>query len=426
MADPRPKRTALEVLGRDPMFSGLTSLPSLETQAGRNFLRWMDWSGLALPFFNRLQQRCDTEQLSTEWRLALSQRLTRNVARTQDMLAEMQRISSAFRSYGVTAACLKGFLLAPDFCEHPYLRHQVDFDLLVRPASVRSAAAALQSCGYFTTCLNESRETCFLTPSQHIPSPSDDLYALQPQRQVDLHISIWEPCPWLPLEVPEDSLDHLQPQNILGVECLGLSLEDKFLLHVLHAFRHSFRSWVRVSWFLEIAKCMELHHHDDAVWNRVVARAGSSQRMKSIFAFILGLAKRLFHCRVPHPLQSWMAEAISISLRAWLDHFSVSWAISDWPGNLSNLFLAREFIPNANLRKQYLRSRLLPKKGSTTLGALASATPRQFFRLQTARLSYVAHRTAAHMKDVLALPFEQIRWKRALRSSRRLGFDGNC
>ena len=49
-----------------------------------------------------------------------------------------------------------------------------------------------------------------------------------------VHISIWEPCSWFPLEVPQNCLEHAQPQKTHGVEQLGLTLEDKFLLQVLH------------------------------------------------------------------------------------------------------------------------------------------------------------------------------------------------
>jgi hypothetical protein len=420
------KRAILRSLQNEPDFSGLSSLPSLASRRGRIFLRWLDQSGLALPFLAQLQQLEALNQLAQEWRLALSARLTRNAERARDMLEEVQRIRAAFRSFGVTAVSLKGFTLTPDFCEHPYFRHQVDFDFLVERKSVRAAAEALCSCGYSYTHLNESGETCFLTPLKHIPSASDDLYGLQRQRQADLHTWIWEPCSWWPLQVPQDCLEKAQHQYILGADFLSLSLEDKFLLQVLHAFHHSFRSWVRASWFFEIAKCLEKHQDNVTLWNGVTKRAGSTKLMKSVFSFVLGLAERLFHCPIPSSLHSWKKESTTLSLTAWLDHFSLDWAISDWPGSLNNLFLAAEFIPDPDLRMQYLRSRLLPKKKSTSLGSLTPTSPAQFFRLQAARLGYVARRTAAHLKDIVALPLEQFRWKRALHSSRRLGFDGNC
>jgi Uncharacterised nucleotidyltransferase len=417
------KRTVLSALRHDPDFSGLAGLPSLNTQAGRDLSRWLDQSGLALPFFKQLKDHDVALQIRQEWRNSLSQRQARNAARTQDLLWEAHRINDAFRSFRVHAATLKGFSLVPDFCDDPFLRHQVDFDFLIAPGTVQQAAEALRACGYFTTQLNESGETCFHTRSRHIPSANDDLYALQPQRQVDMHTSIWEPCSWFPLEVPQNSLEHAQPQRIHGVEQIALSLEDKFLMQVLHLFRHAFRSWIRISWLLELAKCMDKHPQNEALWNRVVARAGNVRLIESIFAFVLGLVARLFHTPIPRPLEIWTAGAMTPAIRAWLDHFGGDWALSDWPGSLNNLFLTAEFIPDPILRMCYWRNRLIPRRTQASLGSIMPSTPQEYLQLQATRVKYLAHRAAVHFKDIASLLWQQDRWKRALESSRRPGLD---
>ncbi len=417
------KRAILSVLSHDPDFAGLAGLPPLNTQAGRELSQWMDQGGLALPFLKQLKDGDSTLQLRREWRHSLTQRQARNAARTQDLLEEAQRINDAFRSFHVTAATLKGFSLVPDFCDDPFLRHQVDFDFLIAPGSVQQAAEALRTCGYFTAQLNESGETCFLTRSEHIPTANDDLYALQRQRQVDVHTSIWESCSWFPLEVPQNCLEHAQPQKVHGVDQLSLPLEDKFLLQVLHLFRHAFRSWIRISWLLELAKCMDKHQQNKALWNRVIACAGGARLTRSIFAFVLGLVARLFHAAIPAPLAVWTTGATTPAMRAWLDHFGCDWALSDWPGSLNNLFLTAEFIPDPRLRMRYWRSRLIPRAAQASLGSLVPATPQKFFQLQAARVQYLARRAAVHFKDIAALPRQQLRWKRALESSRRPGTD---
>jgi hypothetical protein len=119
-------------------------------------------------------------------------------------------------------------------------------------------------------------------------------------------------------------------------------------------------------------------------------------------------------------------EAMTSSLRTWLDHFAYDWATSDWPGSLNNLFLTAEFVPDPRLRRQYWRSRLFPKKGQASLGGPAAATgAKQFLQLRAARLSYVAQRAALHLKDIAALPVQQMRWRRALGSSRGANLDAN-
>jgi Uncharacterised nucleotidyltransferase len=416
MADAHLKGAILAALSGPPDLSSLVMVPALGSQQGRALLRWLDRSGLALPFLRRLQDVEGTLRIPLEWRNALRHRLGQNIERTRDMQDEAQRINAAFRAFGVTAALLKGFSLVPDFCLDPSLRHQVDFDFLVDSTSVRAAAEVLQSCGYSTSQLNESGETCFTTAMQHIPSRHDDLYARQRHRQVDLHTSIWEDCSWLPYEPPQDCLRRSQRQCVNDVEFLSLSPEDKFLLHVLHAFRHAFRSWVRVSWFLEIGKCIANHQSDEAFWCRVISRAGDTRLGKSIFAFTLGLVNRLFQSPIPPAINRWMADAMTGSLRAWLDFFGVDWAISDWPGSLNNLFLTKEFIPDRKLRMRYWRSRLIPRRSQASLGAVVATNTLSSFRLEALRIGYLACRGAAHLKDMGSLPRHWVRWKHAVRA----------
>jgi hypothetical protein len=240
------------------------------------------------------------------------------------------------------------------------------------------------------------------------------LYARQHHRQVDLHTSLWEDCSWLPVESPRNCLKKAERQCVNGVVFLSLSLEDKFLLQVLHAFRHSFRSWVRLSWLLEISNCIANHQQDEAFWHRLIGRTSEASLAKSIFAFILGLVSRLFRTPLPSPIESWMADAMTVSLRVWLDYFALDWAVSDWPGSLSNLFLAEEFIPDRRLRMRYWRSRLLPRRSQASLGKIEATDVIHSFRLEAARIKYLTYRGLAHLKDIASLPRQLIRWKRSL------------
>src|SRR3984893_13273638 len=198
------KGAVLAALSFKADFSGLDTFPSLDSKNGQQLLRWLDRSGLSLVLLRRLQTSEAAPSISAEWLDALAQRLARNLLRTRDMLTEFNRVNDAFRAHGVTAVALKGFTLAPDFCQDLTLRHQADFDFLVHQDSVGRAADALQRCGYSTSQLNKKGETCVLTPLRHIPSADDDLYALQHHRQVDLHTSIFEQSPWIQIEVPQD------------------------------------------------------------------------------------------------------------------------------------------------------------------------------------------------------------------------------
>ncbi|HEY1471060.1 MAG TPA: nucleotidyltransferase family protein [Candidatus Acidoferrum sp.] len=422
MLDRRAKLAILSALRHEPDLSALASLSPLNANERRALLHWLDQSGLALTFLRRLRLCDATSLIPDDLRVALEQRLARNVDRLRDMLEEFHRLTDSFHEHGVAAATLKGFTLVPDFCEDLSLRHQTDFDFLVDPGNVAAAAAAFQSCGYSTACLSESGESCFTTPLRHIPSEEDDIYSLQRHRQADLHTSIWENTPWLKLNVPTDCLQHAEPSVLHSVHFYALSLEDKFLMQVLHLFRHSFRSWIRLSWVLEIARCLQVHQRDEHLWRRVIERAGEDRLTKSIFAFVLGLANRLFGCTLPSTLLSWSSPASSRSMRTWLDHFSLDWAISDWPGSLNNLFFASEFIPDRRRRLLYLRSRLLPAKGRMSIGAIAAGDSATSWNVNAAHLRYVAGRSTTHLKSILCLPWQHLRWK-ALMLARTEGME---
>jgi len=265
MSNAACKRAVLAALSFQPDFSALATFPPLESKNGQQLLRWLDRSGLSLVLLRRLQTSEAAPSISAEWLDALGQRLARNILRTRDMLAELKRVNDAFRAHAVKAVALKGFTLVPDFCEDLALRHQTDFDFLIHEDSVERAAVALQRCGYSTSQLNKTAETCFLTPLRHIPSADDDIYALQHHRQVDLHASVFVQSPWIQIEVPQDYLQQAHVQSVYGFDILALSLADKFILQVFHAFKHAFRSWIRPSWILEIGRYMELHQHDTAL-----------------------------------------------------------------------------------------------------------------------------------------------------------------
>ena len=414
-----PKRLLLAALRAATNSQLVGELPALETGGGRSLLRWMDRSGLALYFWRELLKHGADENISSKWRNALQKRLADNTERTVDMRGEFRRVVLGFQQAGVKAIALKGFSLVPDFCEEAPLRHQTDFDFLVAPEDVNAAAETLRSGGYTAEKWSELGETCFTTPMSHIPSTEDYLYLRQQQRQVDLHVSLWEPSPWLKVETPADSLSRAECRTLEGTKVWCLPLADSFLNQVLHVFRHSMRSWIRLSWLLELGRCIDLHRADTRLWDGVREGAGESELLKKVFAFVLGLVNRVFEVRMPSILERWTGGTNTAALEAWIGRFGLDWATTDWPGSLKNLFIAEEFIHDPGLRMQYYRSRLLPRMVNASIGVIAAKGPRSFATLQVTRAKYLAQRTAVHMRDVFELPLQGWRWRRAAEAARR-------
>src|SRR5262249_20353707 len=150
-------------------------------------------------------------------------------------------------------------------------------------------------------------------------------------------------------------LQNSESTTLAGISFTRLSLEDRFLLQVLHFYRHASRSWIRLSWLYEIAQCMVIHQENQNLWQKIILRAGNSTASRRLFALVLELIRRLFQSPIPHCLNVWSNAAMTTSLSVWLNQFSVEWALTDWPGGLTNLFLTQDFIPDKASRSLYLR-----------------------------------------------------------------------
>jgi hypothetical protein len=422
MPEAHAKSALLSALSFSPDFSGLAKLPALGRDDGNALLQWLDRSGLSLYLLRQLQNFDRISQLPAPWSSALDERFRSNVERTHDMLDEFERLHQAFRARGVKAIGLKGLTLTPDFCEHLPLRHQADIDFLVAPPDVPKAAIVLSALGYAAKNLNAAGETCFTTAMDRIPSTADYLYALQHQRQVDLHTDVWEENPWLEMDVPRDCIRYATRRSVRDIEFWSLSLEDSFLFQVLHVFRHSLRSWIRLSWLRELGRCIELHREDPELWGRITRRAGESALIKKVFAFVLGLVDRIFKAPLPGEIGEWIAGTDTMVLDTWLDQIGVDWAMTDWPGSLTNLFVMSEFIPHAQVRSRYWRSRLIPRKENASIGANLPKNGTALIKLEVARAKYLAQRASAHLMEICELPAVGIRWKRALAAARQAPF----
>jgi len=429
MPDLQCKEIVLAALRREPCLARIETLPDAESRKGRRLLRWLDESGLALCFWRQLENFGAARRIAIDWQDALGARATQNLRRTEEMKKEFRRLRRGFGECGVRAVAMKGFTLVPDFCEEAHLRHQVDFDFLVEPEAVAKAAVVLCACGYSARQVKSNGETCFTTPLRHIPSHRDNLYEVQRQRQVDLHVGIWEESEWTSITAPSDGVKHAEVHVFEGEKGLELSLEDKFLLHVLHAYRHSLRSWVRLSWILEICRFLDFHRDEEALWNRITGRAGDSRAMKRAFAFVLGLAGRVFHAPLPRPMRAWMSEAMSVRLEVWLGNFGLGWALSDWPGSLNNVLVASELIDDSGLQRAYWWNRIWPGNAQTSIGNVECNDLRTRMKLQFARMGYLTERALLHVRDLSKLSVERKRWKQALEASEQQGLEGemlNC
>jgi hypothetical protein len=419
MRDPDLKSLAVAVLRPAPDFSGLPRLRDCREAELRRLLRWLDQSGLALYLFSQLQRYGALDALPAEFRQALERRLSANRERTADMLVEFGRLVESFRNRGVRFCALKGFTLTPDFCPDAHLRHQADLDFLVQPESMEDAKQALLLCGYAPEETRSTGEVTFATPLRHIPSAADDIYARPRHREVDLLLSLRQDEHGASIDGPSDCLSRAQNKTLQNVSFPSLSTDDMFYLQVMHAFKHLLGSWIRVSWLVEIGYFIDLHHQDADLWRSVAARAGQEKAAQDAFGLIISLTKTLFPRPIPRCLDEWCLQPLSSRVETWVRRFGLEWATSDLDGAKLTLFVHREFIQDPHCWNSYVLRRIFPIGRHASLGRVSTAARGARIKASTSQWLHSLRRAIFHARELVTLPVDAIRWKHALRSTKR-------
>ena len=101
----------------DPLPEQCARLENLSERQWRKLLHWLDISGLALYFLDRMTelQRSAVARRHGSFLSRLQHNLQDNIGRTQGMIAESVAIQREFQGAGLLYATLKGFSLCPRF-----------------------------------------------------------------------------------------------------------------------------------------------------------------------------------------------------------------------------------------------------------------------------------------------------------------------
>jgi hypothetical protein len=427
------KSQTLDVFHHEPNFSIADSLHHATLPQQNDLLRWMDESGLALYFLDRANQHSVVDRLPEKFREALNRRQASNLARTADMLEEFRRIFASLSAATVNASAatpfcaLKGFSLTPDFCAAPHLRHQTDFDFLIAPTHLAAAASAFESLGYAQTEHRPTGQITFATALRHIPSAADDIYAPPRHREVDLLPSLCLDFHGASVDAPSDHLARSRRAALDDFSFPVLALDDAFSLQVLHTFSHLLGSWVRISWLVEIAHSLEAHRDNASLWHSVIKRntncgtaTTSNGNNREAFGLILSLTNHLFATPIPKPLYDWCAhpQTLPAPIAAWVAQFGRRFALAGLNGTKLTLFVHRQFISDRRTWRAYLLARLFPVGRNSSIGSVSIASRGARMKAQVSQWLHSMRRVLFHARELVSLPMEIIRWKRALRAVR--------
>jgi hypothetical protein len=375
-------------------------LSSFSRGAWTDTYRWLDASGLALYFLDRIKSLGLEAALPEAVLLRLERNLSDNRERTADNFAELMRINQALTAAGVTFVNLKGISLVPHACADPALRLQLDLDLLIEMRQVQSCGVVLATLDYVLTGVSGSVWE-FKSGASSVPSMAD-LYKPKPQRCVEVHF------------------DASQPATVLAARCEWstwkefsfpvLGEAERFIAQATHVLKHMRGEWTRLSWLLEFRHSV-LHWKDDrAFWQQVRERVSTDKEVQTAIGAAIVLATIAYGSFASEDLASWTVDALDSGLHLWLDRYGRQAIMADFPGTKLYLLQPDSASPAQRRTK---RHRLLPLHNAPRV---VYATPGQSLssRLSgwSAQMSFFCFRLRFHVTEGWRYLLEAPRWKK--------------
>jgi len=327
-------------------------------------LTWLDLSGLAIYFANRIRNSSGPNTLPDDVWTNLDERSAGNQLRTLSIVQELAVLTESFAQARVNYAVLKGIALLPDYCPDPALRTQYDHDVLVDTASLADAETALQNAGYRRKSGNEG-ESCVVyrrpEPQIRFSTDSEGLYSPDLSRSIELHLTLWEETEdKIRLNLPDDFLERRVLREWDGMQFAALCDEDCLLFQILHAFKHIVRNWCRLSIFLEIAFFLKRRASDAVFWNNFAERMDALRWAPEASLVVFALAEQLFGATVPRQLLASFNTPRAPALILWIERYGRRAALSNFHGDKCSLFLHREFVEDPADWADIRRRRLFP------------------------------------------------------------------
>jgi hypothetical protein len=387
----------------DPQPERCRQLLNISRREWGRLLRWLDISGLALYFLDRMMELQLCNRLPSGVLGRLQQNLRDNIERTRGMIAESVAIQQEFQEARLSYATLKGFSLYPYSVSKPELRHQFDLDFLVAEKSASEARQILERRGYRLYAVS-GRSWEF--KRNEIPDiPLKDLYKNLSSWCLELHVEANNPGRPLLLE-------RIETRQFHGIRMPVLSPVDLFLGQGLHAYKHVCSEFSRAAHLLEFRRHVLVRRDDDTFWDELQSIAEEDARASLGLGVVTLLITHVMGDFAPAVFTNWTVRHLPRSARLWVELYGRRTVLESFPGSKLYLLLQRELESAGVPAKRSLRQALLPSRlPPTVIRASANETLPLRIRRYRMQLHLILSRLRFHIVEGLRYTWESYRWR---------------
>jgi hypothetical protein len=385
-------------------------LAQFDHRAWIGLYRWLDASGLAMYFLERLRTLELEHAIPEQVLHRLRQNSSDNRNMTAQMMEEFVRVNREFQRAALSYVNLKGFTLVPDACPDATLRCQFDLDFLVDRNDICRCQLVLRELGYVLVGTGENVQE-YKAGGEQLPSVQD-LYKPKSQRSIEVHCS--------------DSIDQAGHRSdplarrrsacIDGREYPVLSECDKFVGLARHLFKHLNGEWTRTSWILEFAQFIDFHRADQALWREVEKQTLNDLELKVAIGTATLITHRTFGARLPEVLAS-IARELPAPIRLWIEHYEDDVMFAEFPGTKLYLLLQQAVANGITTQLGNKREKLFPlHRPSKVVFPSGRRSPALRMKQMLSTVSYFLFRLRFHITQGLNYMAEASRWKRNVAS----------
>jgi len=335
----------------DPLPDKCLQLVGLSSQEWMRLLEWLDISGLALYFLDRVVEMQLSHLLPSSVIERLHQNLIDNSGRMRGIIAESVAIQHDFQKACLSYATLKGFSLYPSSVPKLELRHQFDLDFLVSEKSAPEARQILERRGYHLRAIS-GRTWEFKI--NEVPRISlKDFYKDLPGKSVELHVET---------DIPgrPSMLERVERRNFYGISMPVLSHVDLFLGQGLHAYKDICSEFSRASHLLEFRRHVLARCDDKPFWNELQFASEENPRIPLGLGVATQLITHVMGSFAPASFTSWTVGSLPPSVLSWIEMYGHRAVFKGFPGNKLYLLLEKEMESAGIPAKRSLRRALLP------------------------------------------------------------------